>query len=152
MSDPTQVPPVDTGNPQLNGLITRGLLIGTSAGTAWVTAWLAAKGWYDPEFGWLITLAVFGALSSLALLAWSWVKNSRLAGLLADVQRQAVQAGINLTASGNAVTAGGAPIVAHGTGGGIETPRSVTTATAAEIVARFAVKPVTVAPLPPIRA
>lgn len=139
---------VDTGNPALNSLIQRGLLLATGGITVWITAWLSAKGWYDPNFGWLITVAVFGFLSAIAVLIWGWIKNSRLKDFIDQVQRTAVMAGVNLTASGNAVTVGGNPIVAHvaNSGAGTETPKPVSVAAAKEIVADFAERRVAVKP------
>jgi hypothetical protein len=119
-----------TGNAAVDGLIIRILTAAAAALAAWIVAWLKARGFSDPNTQALIAGAAFSILAGIAATAYGWV--------LAKVnQAKAVQAGVNLSVSGQAVTTDGEKITSLGSPDA-SPPKPVTTASAAEIVKQFA--------------
>lgn len=137
VTDTTQAPPVDTGNPGLNSIV-RSVIIGasmflTGAIMGRITPWLDAHGWtqgivigpyhIDPTVA--IFGVVFGVVAAIAAGVWGYVRGTTVGKWLANVQLAGVQAGIAAQASVTA-TAPLAPASA------------ITHADAAVIVQKFA--------------
>lgn len=109
--------PSITGNQRTDRLIRSGLLVITGGTTAWIIAWLKARGYSDQNTNILIAISVFSAFGTLATLAWGWLngKNTEKAAL--QVLATGVQVGIahaedteNLTISASSIS----PRIAEG--------------------------------------
>lgn len=126
MSNPgTPAPPSTlaiTGNPAIDGLILKGLMAGSAAIAGVILTWLNAHGFNDPNLNLMLSGAVLSVLAMVATAIWGFIK-SRLD------QAKAVNAGINLFASGGSVNV---PV-----GMGLAIPVSATPASAQEIVKQF---------------
>ena len=118
-----------TGNPAIDGVILK-LLTAAAAGlTGIILTWLTAHGFSDPNLGLMLSGAVFSVLCTIAVTAWGFFQSK-------VNQARAVQAGVNMTVSGNALAADGKTVVEANDGS--TPPLPVTTATAAQIVKKFA--------------
>lgn len=118
-----------TGNAALDGLILR-VLVGFAASIATaIVTWLGAHHFSDPNLQLMISTALVAVFTTGATLIYGFV--------LSKVnQAKAVQAGINLTVSGNALAQDGKTVV--DANDGTTPPLGVTTKTAPEIVKNFA--------------
>ncbi len=118
-----------TGNPTLDGIIIKGLMLLASGWTVAVVTWLNAHGFNMPGLSMWVTSAIVGGIGTILALIWNWAKKR------ADLTK-AVQAGLNLVMAGEALSADGKTITALGTPGA--TPSMpVTPATAPVIIANF---------------
>lgn len=123
-----------TGDPALDGLILKGILLAATAATPWLMSHLKLS---DPSFAIYLTGALVSVLGGLATFVWGFI-NSRVG------QAKAVQAGINLATAGKAI------MVTHrlppweGPNAPVAKPLPVTTASAQEIIKDYADKTVTV--------
>lgn len=118
-----------TGNPLIDSLIIRGVMLLAAALGAAAVEWLQAHGFHDPNLTKIVTGAIASAILVVVLLAVEYVRKR------ADLVR-AVEAGIKLAISAQALDAAGKPIVALGAVPAAIMP--VTPATAKEIVAAYA--------------
>lgn len=112
-----------TGNPAIDGMILKGLMAGSAAIAGVILTWLNAHGFNDPNLNLMLSGAVLSVLAMVATAIWSFIK-SRLD------QAKAVNAGINLFASGASVNVP----VDHT---GLVMPKPVTPESAANIVRDF---------------
>lgn len=119
-----------TNNPAIDGLILRGLMWAAGLAAGVIVTWLNAHGFVDPNLKLMITGGLLSLLTAVAALIYGFV-------LSKINQAKAVQAGINLTVSGNALAADGKTVV--GANDGTTPPLPVSAATAAQIVKDFAV-------------
>lgn len=114
-----------TGNPALDGMILKAIVGFATAIVTWALSKLNIN---DPAFMEYLTTAVIGVLIGAATFIYGWA--------LSKVnQAKAVQAGVNLTVSGNALADNGTVISQNGSG---TPPKAVTTQTAPQIVKNFA--------------
>lgn len=112
-----------TGNPEIDGLILKGLMAGSAAIAGVILTWLNAHGFNDPNLNLMLSGAVLSVLAMVATAIWSFIK-SRLD------RAKAVNAGINLFAAGASINVP----VDHT---GLVTPKQATPASAADIVKNF---------------
>ena len=100
----TQLLPSITGNQAYDRLI-RSALIAVSGGlTAWIVAWLKARGYSDPNIDILVSGAVFSALTTVAVVAWGFVNGSRTEAAAKQAVVIGVQAGISIAQDGRVAT------------------------------------------------
>ena len=118
-----------TGNPAFDGIILKILTAGAAALTGIILTWLNAHGFNDPNLKLMLSGAVLSVLCMVAVTIWGFIQSK-------VNQARAVQAGINLTVSGNALAADGKTVVSANDGS--TPPLPVTTITAPEIVKNFA--------------
>lgn len=118
-----------TGNPQIDGLILKGLIAVSAAAAGVIATWLNAHGFKDPNLNLMIDGLVMSVLSGGLVMVWGWVQSR-------GNTARAVQAGINLTVAGKALAADGTTVVTKNNGA--TPPMPVTAATAAQIVKDFA--------------
>lgn len=118
-----------TGNPAIDGLIIRVLASAAAAIAGIIATWLNAHGFHDPNLKLMLSGLLLSLLCGGGSLIWGFV--------LAKInQAKAVQAGVNLVASGNALAADGQTVVAANDGS--TPPKPVTVQTATQIVKDFA--------------
>lgn len=116
-----------TGNPALDAILLKLIMTALGGFATWMATKLDIK---DPEFVTALVETLLPIVAGAMLLVYAWFK--------AKIdQAMAVQAGVNLTVSGEAVTTDGEKIVSLGSPSAIP-PKPVTPAAAAEIVKNFA--------------
>lgn len=115
-----------TGNAALDGLILKLIFGALTALATWLATQLKIA---DPAFVTNLATDLLPVAIGAAVLAYGWIMSK-------VNQAKAVQAGINLTVSGQAVTTDGEKIVSLGSPDA-SPPKSVTTASAPEIVKNF---------------
>lgn len=131
MAETTPPPTLElTGNPGLDSLIRSGLVAASTGLTVWALGYLTEHGFSnDPNLALLISGMIGATVLGIATALWGWLKGSRIGQFIASKQAQAVMAGINLAASGNATT------TINTQGDRVPTP--VTPASAKEIIKNF---------------
>lgn len=89
-----QLLPSITGNQAYDRLI-RSFLVAASGGlTAWILAWLKARGYSDPNMDILVSGAVFSALTTIAVMVWGFVNGQRSEAAAKEALTIGVKAGI----------------------------------------------------------
>ena len=116
-----------TGNPAVDGLILKGILLLAAYIVHLVAPHLHIT---DPDYITYLTGSVVSTLIIVVTFAYGWF-------LTKANQAKAVQAGVNLTVSGNALAADGKTVVTANDGS--TPPLPVTAATANQIVKNFAI-------------
>lgn len=86
--------PSITGDPKKDRLIRSGLLVVSGGMTAWIVAWLKARGYSDPNIDLLVSGAVFSALVAAATIVWGWISGKNTEAAAVQVLRDGVAAGI----------------------------------------------------------
>lgn len=71
------VMPSITGNPAVDSLLRGALVAATMGITTVIVTWLNAHGFYDPNYGLMISGAIFSTLCTIAVMAWGYV-NAKL--------------------------------------------------------------------------
>jgi hypothetical protein len=125
---PTTKIPAITGDPAMDGLIMKGIVALVMLVVPWLMTHLKLS---DPEYAVWLTATLISVLVGVATFVWGWF-------LTQINQAKAVQAGVNLTTSGNALAADGSVITKFQADSGSTPPKPVTVASAQQIVKDFA--------------